>query len=102
MTSEKSKKFVQRVFSVIIIIGGIALILYYIQSHHWKGMINLNSDKQLIKDFKTLEDCREWAEKEAKKRDILIADLNYKCGLNCQNDNNTAVVNDYVCSELTR
>ncbi len=102
MASEKLQKFIGGVIGVLIIIGGIALILNYIESRPWKGMIDLNSGKQLNKDFKTLEDCREWAEKEAKKLDLAIADLNYKCGLNCQYDNNTPVVNDYVCSELTR
>jgi len=80
------------------------------QEFPWKAsiykIVNGTNEVRDSKDLKTLEECRNWANDQAKKLNYKEGEWDYSCGTGCDYDNNSVVsgkkVNTYKCTELTK
>jgi len=58
------------------------------------------------KQFKTLEECREWAKKQAETKNLEDGKWDYSCGNNCsytdQSISGGRKINTYECKDLTK
>lgn len=78
---------------ILIGIGYLGFILLkdVIAPRPWKGMFFPDAGKSsyssVTKDFKTLEECRAWANNKAKGSSLSAGDWSYECGKNCKRDN---------------
>ena len=74
----------------------------------WFGSMWYVGSHSIIDDgqFKTLEECREWAKKEAEKKNLKEGNWDYSCGTNCsfsdQGISNGRKVNTFECTKLTK
>jgi hypothetical protein len=82
----------------------------YDNKYPWYGSIWYGTaDSKSIfddKQFKTLEECREWAKKHEESKNLKEGQWDYSCGTNCsfsdQGISNGRKINTFECSVLTK
>jgi hypothetical protein len=120
MNNEKAIKtgtVIGSIFGTLIVIGmfiGIGYLAFIlikgaIAPRPWKGIFfpdaNNTSYSSVTKDFKTLEECRAWANKEAEDSSLSAGVWSYECGKNCKFNNKESlgnIIDTYDCEEISK
>lgn len=107
---DKIVQVIGTILGIILIPVLIGLGMSYSRKHDeeypWKSSFFYIATEHIIdsKDFKTLEDCREWSLK--KVEDYGEENVDYNCGRGCtytdQSVSGGKKVNTYGCLELTK
>lgn len=96
---------------ILIGIGYLGFILLkdVITPRPWKGMFFPDASNtgysSVTKDFKTLEECRGWANNEAEDSSLSAGAWSYECGKNCKlNSKNSLgnVIETYDCELISK
>jgi hypothetical protein len=95
---------------ILIGIGYLGFILLkdVIAPRPWKGMFfpdaGDTSYTSVTKDFKTLEECRAWANNEAEDSSLSAGDWSYECGKNCKwnSKESPGTIDTYDCELITK
>lgn len=102
------------VIGIAFIVGVLALAMKIQKNHDeenpWKGVFYKIVDElpeiNDSSDFKTLEDCRKWANEKADKAGYKEGEWDYSCGTGCTFKDDTVSggkkIKNYDCSELTK
>ncbi len=119
MNNEKATKIantIGTILGVILAIGilisigylGFNLLKGVFAPRPWKGMFFPDASKtgytSVTKDFKTLEECRVWANQEAKDNSLSAGVWSYECGKNCKLNNKKSIgtLNTYDCELISK
>jgi len=100
------------IFVIGIVIGigylGFNLLKDAFAPRPWKGMFFPDASKagytSVTKDFKTLEECRAWANNEAEKESLSADVWSYECGKNCIINSKKSLgdYSTYDCEMITK
>lgn len=105
-------KLLSGIFGIAVVVGLIAWGMSAQKKHDdaypWKGaVLSLANEQRTIvdsKDFKTLQECRTWANKRLSDLDYTSTTGSFSCGTGCTWTNDKIVggkrVNQYECTEL--
>ena len=119
MNNEKANKIgsiIGTILGTIIVIGivigigylGFNLLKGVFEPRPWKGMFFPDTSNpgytSVTKDFKTLEECRDWAINEAKDSSLSSGVWTYECGKNCELNNKNSIgnINTYDCEQIRK
>jgi sulfatase maturation enzyme AslB (radical SAM superfamily) len=77
------------------------------EKYPWLGTFymygNVESDNN---ELKTVEECREWANKRAESKDLAEGEWDYECGTGCKYADDTIKggqqIKTYNCAEVTK
>jgi len=101
------------IIGIGIVIGicylGFNLLKGVFEPRPWKGMFfpdaSNTSYSSVTKDFKTLEECRAWANNEAKDSSLSAGVWSYECGKNCKWNNKESlgnIIDTYDCELISK
>lgn len=120
MNNEKAVKIGTVIGSIIatgILIGvligigylGFNLLKGVFEPRPWKGLFfpdaSDTSYTSVTKDFKTLEECRAWANNEAEDSALPAGSWSYECGKNCEWNSKKSpggYIDTYDCELVTK
>lgn len=79
----------KNIYSIIIIIVFVVVFILVIKKDIWSGYFYPNKDNlsewvESDSKFKSLEECRNWANNKAIELKLDITQYDYECGLNCK------------------